>query len=118
MHSPLLSNVDAAIQDANSQYDGSPFLDNVFAFYPDEPTSSRSTSREQTLGLRMAEFSSSVSDRPPRLYYTTLTSIQGDIVPDFSAVQNAAKLMVTGQDRWDTFMDAVVVNGQTLTGHT
>ncbi|CAL1702627.1 unnamed protein product [Somion occarium] len=96
---PLLSNVDAALSASKSKADGSSFLDNVFAFYPDEPNfMTFYLSRSEVGTIDGGEFTI------------------GDVVQNFSDITQTPKLNVVSPDNWFTFMDAVNINGDQLYG--
>ncbi|KAK7681853.1 hypothetical protein QCA50_015200 [Cerrena zonata] len=96
---PNLSTIDPTLQSANSTVDGSAFLDNVFAYYPDEPNFiTFMLSRSEMGTVDGGEFTI------------------GDVVQNFSAITDTPKLPVLADDAWFIFMDAVEINDITMYG--
>ncbi|TCD63158.1 hypothetical protein EIP91_005886 [Steccherinum ochraceum] len=90
---PSLSVVESTLQSANSQYDGSSFLDNVFGLYPDEPNFMTFLLSRNGLGT---------SDGG---VFTI-----GDVEQNHTSIVNSTKLSIVAPSLWVTFMDGVQID--------
>jgi len=86
---------------SNTSYDGQSFLDNVFSIHPSDPNFITFALSRSTMGVTDGGV------------FTI-----AEIASEFSEIDNATPLQVdVASNRWVTTLDAVIVNGQRLTGH-
>ncbi|KAI0072608.1 acid protease [Panus rudis PR-1116 ss-1] len=80
---------------------GATFLDNVFSFYPDEPNFMTFLLSRDILGVvDGGDFTI------------------GEVLQGFEEIQSSPQLKVLSSVAWITFMDAVIINGQRISGHS
>ncbi|THH26649.1 hypothetical protein EUX98_g7539 [Antrodiella citrinella] len=93
------STSDIAVTLNGSQYDGIPFLDNVFALYPDEPN---------FISFLLSRNEFGITDGG---VFTI-----GDVDSNYTNITSQPQLPVVAPGAWVTYMDGVVVNGNYLFG--
>ena len=99
-HRPNLSVIKDTL--ANTSYDGSPFLENIFSKSPDMPSITTFQLNRSGLGL---------SDGG--------TFTVGEIVESFEAITNTTQLdVLTEFSRWSTLMDAIMIDGKPYAGQS
>ncbi|GBE78628.1 hypothetical protein SCP_0115170 [Sparassis crispa] len=85
----------------NSSYNGAPFLNNVFNYYPDEQAFITLLLTRSNIGITEGG----------------VFSIS-ELVVDYASIIDTPKLLVHSDTAFLTFMDGIYVNGEFLTGHS
>ncbi|KAI0926033.1 hypothetical protein AcW1_008309 [Taiwanofungus camphoratus] len=96
---PLASSVFYELN--GTQYDGFPFLVNIFNFYPDEPNFITFLLSRSNIGITQGG-----------------VMTIAELVANLTEITSTPKLPVISELSWETYMDGVYVNGEFLTGHS